>query len=143
MAMQLFIGGACAGKRDAVAARFPTANGWRLDAAKPFSDSQQTLIADKPLVITGVLEWLGASLEREDNDTLRQQWQSDMAALCQRAEELNAPLIIIANEVGRGIVPMQPEQRRLRDLNGWFVQDATAQAEQVWYVRHGLVMAVK
>ena len=141
--MQLFIGGACAGKRDAVAARFTTANGWRLDTDKPFSDSQKTLIADTPLVITGVLEWLSVALERDDNDALRQQWQSDMAALCQRAEELNAPLIIIANEVGRGIVPMQPEQRRLRDLNGWFIQDSTAQAEQVWYVRHGLVMAVK
>jgi len=141
--MQLFIGGACAGKRDAVAARFPTANEWRLDAAKPFSDSQQELVADTPLVINGVLEWLGASLEHDDNDALRQQWQSDIAALCQRAEALNAPLIIIANEVGRGIVPMQPEQRRLRDLNGWFVQDATAQAEQVWYVRHGLVMPLK
>ncbi|MFJ5537416.1 bifunctional adenosylcobinamide kinase/adenosylcobinamide-phosphate guanylyltransferase [Vreelandella titanicae] len=141
--MQLFIGGACAGKRDAVAERFLKANWWRLDAAKPFSDSQQALVADTPLVLTGVLEWLGAALERDDNDALRQQWQSDMAALCQRAEELNAPLIIIANEVGRGIVPMQPEQRRLRDLNGWFIQDSTAQAEQVWYVRHGLVMAVK
>ncbi len=141
--MQLFIGGACAGKRDAVAARFPAANGWRLDTAKPFSDSQQALVADTPLVITGVLEWLGAALERDDTDALRQQWQSDMAALCQRAEELEAPLIIIASEVGRGIVPMQPEERRLRDLNGWFTQDATAQAEQVWYVRHGLVMALK
>jgi adenosylcobinamide kinase / adenosylcobinamide-phosphate guanylyltransferase len=141
--MQLFIGGACAGKRDAVAARFPTANEWRLDAAKPFSDSQQALVADTPLVINGVLEWLGASLEHDDNDALRQQWQSDIAALCQRAEALNAPLIIIANEVGCGIVPMQPEQRRLRDLNGWFTQDATAQAEQVWYVRHGLVMPLK
>lgn len=141
--MQLFIGGACAGKRDAVAARFPAANGWRLDTAKPFIDSQQALVADTPLVITGVLEWLGGALERDDTDALRQQWQSDMAALCQHAEALNAPLIIIASEVGRGIVPMQPEQRRLRDLNGWFTQDATAQAEQVWYVRHGLVMALK
>ncbi|CEP35719.1 MULTISPECIES: bifunctional adenosylcobinamide kinase/adenosylcobinamide-phosphate guanylyltransferase [unclassified Halomonas] len=141
--MQLFIGGACAGKRDVVAARFLKANWWQLDAAKPFSDSQQALVADTPLVLTGVLEWLGAALERDDNDALRQQWQSDMAALCQHADELNAPLIIIANEVGRGIVPMQPEQRRLRDLNGWFVQDATTQAEHVWYVRHGLVMAVK
>lgn len=141
--MQLFIGGACAGKRDAVAARFPTASVWRLDAAKSFIDSEKALVVDTPLVITGVLEWLGGALERDDTEALRQQWQSDMAALCRRAEELNAPLIIIANEVGRGIVPMQPEQRRLRDLNGWFVQDATAQAEQVWYVRHGLVMGIK
>ncbi|MBR2514937.1 MAG: bifunctional adenosylcobinamide kinase/adenosylcobinamide-phosphate guanylyltransferase [Halomonas sp.] len=149
--MQLFVGGACAGKRDVVAARFPYAIGWRLAATHPFSDCQQALVANTPLVITGVLEWLHAVLESAENrteegannDTLRQQWQGDMTALCQRAEELNAPLIIIATEVGRGIVPMQPEQRRLRDLNGWFVQDATAQAEQVWYVRHGLVMAIK
>lgn len=143
MAMQLFIGGACAGKRDAVAARFPAAHWWRLKAAKPFSDSQQALVANTPLVITGVLGWLGAALECDDNDALRQQWQGDMAMLCQRADELNASLFIIVSEVGRGIVPMQPEQRRLRDLNGWFTQDATAQAEQVWYVRHGLVMAIK
>lgn len=38
---------------------------------------------------------------------------------------------------------MQREQRRLRDLNGWFAQDATAQAEQVWDVRRGLVMGIK
>ncbi|MEH6642785.1 bifunctional adenosylcobinamide kinase/adenosylcobinamide-phosphate guanylyltransferase [Vreelandella glaciei] len=141
--MQLFIGGACAGKRDAVATRFPAAQWWRLDTAQPFSDSQQALVANTSLIITGVLEWLGAGLQRDDNDALRQQWQRDMAALCQRADELNAALIMIASEVGRGIVPMEPGQRRLRDLNGWFTQDATAQAEQVWYVRHGLVMAVK
>ncbi|NVF16147.1 bifunctional adenosylcobinamide kinase/adenosylcobinamide-phosphate guanylyltransferase [Vreelandella maris] len=141
--MQLFIGGACAGKRDAVIARFPEAQWWRLDAAQPFIDSQQALVANTPLIITGVLEWLGAALERDDNDALRQQWQRDMIQLCQRADELNAALIIIATDVGRGVVPMEPEQRRLRDLNGWFTQDATAQAEEVWYVRHGLVMALK
>lgn len=143
MAMQLFIGGACAGKRDAVTSRFPSASWHRLEAEQPLIDSQQALAANTPLVIIGVLEWLGALLERDDNDGLRQQWRSDMATLCQRAEALNAALIIIASEVGRGIVPMQPEQRRLRDLNGWFTQDATTQASQVWYVRHGLVMALK
>ncbi|TVP50273.1 MAG: adenosylcobinamide kinase [Halomonas sp.] len=141
--MQLFIGGACAGKRDAVALRFPAAQWRRLAGDVPFSDSHQALIANTPLVVTGVLEWLSANLASPDSEALRQQWQSDMATLCQRADQLNAPLIIIATEVGRGIVPMQPEQRRLRDLNGWFVQDATVQAAQVWYVRHGLVMAIK
>lgn len=141
--MQLFIGGACAGKRDAVAARFPAASWHRLDPTQPFINSQQAMVADTPLVITGVLDWLGAALERDDNDALRQRWQGDMAMLCQRADELNASLLIIVSEVGRGIVPMQPEQRRLRDLNGWFAQDATAQADRVWYVRHGLVIAIK
>lgn len=141
--MQLFIGGACAGKRDVVAARFPTAQWRRLAVDAPFADSDQALVANTPLVVTGVLEWLSANLASPDCEALRQRWQGDMARLCQRADQLNALLIIIATEVGRGIVPMQPEQRRLRDLKGWFTQDAAAQAEQVWYVRHGLVMSIK
>ncbi|MDR5899710.1 bifunctional adenosylcobinamide kinase/adenosylcobinamide-phosphate guanylyltransferase [Halomonas vilamensis] len=141
--MQLFIGGACAGKRDAVTARFPKAHWWRLDAAQPLSDCQQALKGERPLVITGVLEWLEAALEGTENDGLRQQWQGELAKLCQRADKLNAPLIVITTEVGRGIVPMQPEQRRLRDVNGWFNQDAAAHAEQAWYVRHGLVQLLK
>ncbi|QNI03335.1 bifunctional adenosylcobinamide kinase/adenosylcobinamide-phosphate guanylyltransferase [Halomonas sp. SH5A2] len=141
--MQLFIGGACAGKRDAVTARFPDAVWCRLAPGQRLAECQQALVADTPLVITGVLEWLDAALAKAENDALRQQWQGDMTRLCQRADELKVPLIIIANEAGRGIVPMQPEQRRLRDLNGWFTQDATAQAEQVWYVRHGLVQLIK
>lgn len=141
--MQLFIGGACAGKRDAVAARFPGAVWHRLAPGQPFSDSEQALVANTPLVITGVLDWLEAALAIAQNDALRQQWLSDMTQLCLRANELNAALIIIATDIGRGIVPMQPEQRRLRDVNGWFTQDMTAHAERVWYVRHGLVMALK
>lgn len=141
--MQLFIGGACAGKRDAVADRFPGAVWHRLTPSLRLAECQQALVADTPLVITGVFEWLEAALANAENDSLRKQWQGDMTQLSQRADELNAALIIIATEVGRGIVPMQPEQRRLRDLNGWFSQDATVQADQVWYVRHGLVMAVK
>ncbi|MCW4153136.1 bifunctional adenosylcobinamide kinase/adenosylcobinamide-phosphate guanylyltransferase [Vreelandella janggokensis] len=141
--MQLFIGGACAGKHDAVTARFPDAVWHRLAPGKRLEECQQALVADTPLVITGVLEWLEAALANAENDALRQQWQGDMTRLCQRAGELKAPLIIIANDVGRGIVPMQPKQRRLRDLNGWFTQDATAQADKVWYVRHGLVQLIK
>lgn len=141
--MQLFIGGACAGKRDAVAARFPGAVWHRLTPGQRLCECQQALVADTPLVITGVFEWLEAALANAENDPLRQQWQGDITQLSQRADELNTALIIITTEVGRGIVPMQPDQRRLRDLNGWFSQDAAVQAEQVWYVRHGLVMAVK
>lgn len=141
--MQLFIGGSCAGKRDAVATRFPSATWWRLDAAQTLGDSQHALEVDTPLVIHGVLDWLNDISDGSDNDGLRQQWQEAMTLLCQLADAQNAPLIIIATEVGRGIVPMQPAQRRLRDLNGWFAQDAAAQADKVWYVRHGLVMAIK
>lgn len=141
--MQLFIGGACAGKRAAVTARFPTACWYRLEGAQALCNSQHSLIAHTPLVITGVLDWLAGVSVEADGNALRQQWRSDLERLCQRASVLNATLIIIANDVGRGIVPIQPAQRRLRDINGWFTQDVAAQAKQVWYVRHGLVKPLK
>ncbi len=50
-----------------------------------------------------------------------------------------ATITLILEEMGRGIVPMSPRQRRLRDLNGWLAQDAAARAEAVYYVWHGLV----
>lgn len=141
--MQLFIGGACAGKREVVATRFPEAYWHRLEASQSLSRCQQALSSDTPLVITGLIDWLASVTTKPDSDTLRQQWREELAQLCERADTLNAGLIIIASEVGRGIVPMQPEQRRLRDINGWFIQDATARADHVWYVRHGLVMELK
>ena len=106
--MQLFIGGACAGKRDAVTARFPDAVWHRLAPGKRLEECQQALVADTPLVITGVLEWLEAALANAENDALRQQWQGDMTRLCQRAGELKAPLIIIPMTLAGVLCPCNP-----------------------------------
>ena len=91
-----------------------------------------------------MFDWLAVSVDQlQGDDEARRQWQDDLKRLRHAAQTNDAALVMIVNEIGRGIVPMEREARRLRDLNGWFSQDAAAQAEQVWYVRHGLVMAIK
>lgn len=138
--MQLFIGGARAGKKDAVKARFQHAAWWTLAPGQRLADCHSILVPDTPLVINGVLNWMARHGAREADDTcLRAQWREDIDSLCQAARACNATLVLIMNEVGRGLVPMAREDRRLRDLNGWFSQDAAKRAERVWYVRHGLV----
>ncbi|WP_252109396.1 MULTISPECIES: bifunctional adenosylcobinamide kinase/adenosylcobinamide-phosphate guanylyltransferase [unclassified Halomonas] len=138
--MQLFIGGARAGKRDAVKTRFQNAAWWTLAPGQRLADCHSILIPDTPLVINGVLDWVARDGAREtDSDRLRAQWREDLAALCRAARACNATIVLIMSEVGRGLVPMAREERRLRDLNGWFSQDAAQHAERVWYVRHGLV----
>ncbi|WP_317986361.1 bifunctional adenosylcobinamide kinase/adenosylcobinamide-phosphate guanylyltransferase [Vreelandella aquamarina] len=101
------------------------------------------MLPDTPLVIHGVLDWLTASMGADEgSDSWRSRWRDDLQELLCGANSQQVTLIIILNEVGRGIVPMDRDQRRLRDLNGWFSQDMAECADQVWYVRHGLVQAL-
>lgn len=141
--MQLFIGGACAGKRDVVRARFSDAVWWQLVPGQRLRECISHLLPNTPLVLHDVFEWLTAVVDADmSSDECRAQWRDDMAALQCAAERHNVVLVIIVSDISRGVVPIEREQRRLRDLNGWFSQDAAARAEQVWYVRHGLVKAL-
>jgi adenosylcobinamide kinase/adenosylcobinamide-phosphate guanylyltransferase len=136
--MQLFIGGARAGKRDLVAARFPDAAWHRLDEAG-LEGWMARRIPHVPLVLTGWTGWLAHSLAAEpDDDRLRTGLAAALEALVEAERGSDAEVVLILPEMGRGIVPMDPADRRLRDLAGWLAQDAAARAEAVWYVRHGL-----
>ena len=141
--MQLFIGGACAGKRDAVMARFPEASWFRLAPGRPLADWRDQESPGPVRVVTGWLGWLEAALAHEpDDDALRQQLAAELDRLGEAERRRGEETVLILPEVGRGIVPMAAGDRRLRDLAGWLAQDAAARASRVWYVRHGLVMAL-
>ncbi len=84
--MQLFIGGACAGKRDLVAARFPDAVWHRLDPDAPES-WRDALVPGAPLVLTGWASWLEGALEDDsDDDRLR----ARLAAMLETLVEVEA-----------------------------------------------------
>ncbi|AMD02199.1 bifunctional adenosylcobinamide kinase/adenosylcobinamide-phosphate guanylyltransferase [Halomonas chromatireducens] len=148
--MQLFIGGACAGKRAAVVRHFPTAAWYRLDPQAGLSDWREApepgglLEPGGVLVVTGWLAWLEAALVREpDDDRLRHELAAALAVILEAERDLGLPMILGLVEIGRGIVPMGHRDRRLRDLAGWLAQDAASLAERVWYVRHGLVQPLR
>ncbi|MDT8895954.1 bifunctional adenosylcobinamide kinase/adenosylcobinamide-phosphate guanylyltransferase [Halomonas sp. I1] len=136
--MQLFIGGACAGKRDLVAARFPDAAWSRVDEAG-LEGWGHALRPGTVRVLTGWAGWLKKALADEpDDDRLRARLVAALDTLRNAEREARGEVVLILPEMGRGIVPMDAADRRLRDLAGWLAQDAAARAESVWYVRHGL-----
>ncbi|WP_163559586.1 bifunctional adenosylcobinamide kinase/adenosylcobinamide-phosphate guanylyltransferase [Halomonas sp. NO4] len=142
--MQLFIGGAGAGKHAAVSERFPTARWHRLTPGDALDAWNESLADGMILVVTGWTAWLEAALAVErDDDRLRGRLVAALETLAVVESEAGSPVVLILPEMGRGIVPMEPELRRLRDLVGWLAQDAAARAEAVWYVRHGLIKALK
>jgi len=59
------------------------------------------------------------------------------------ATGLTASLVLVANEVGLGIVPESPLGRRFRDLAGWTNQQLAATCDQVIFVAAGLPMRLK
>ncbi|WP_442487097.1 bifunctional adenosylcobinamide kinase/adenosylcobinamide-phosphate guanylyltransferase [Halomonas litopenaei] len=149
--MHVFIGGTASGKRQRVAERYPEAR-WR-DAGEMMSRVPGAGAGPRPdpasgdgdtLVISGWLAWLEAELAADleagsasaDDDRLGQRWRQAFAGWASSP----ARRVLVLDEVGRGIVPVDPAQRRLRDLMGWLSQDAVRLASQVHYVRHGLTM---
>ena len=149
--MHVFIGGTASGKRQRVAERYPEAR-WR-DADEmmrrvPGAGAGPAIDDGDTLVISGWLAWLEAELENElenqrenesasaDDDRLGQRWREVFAGWASSPGRR----VLVLDEVGRGIVPVDPAQRRLRDLMGWLSQDAVRLASQVHYVRHGLTM---
>lgn len=64
-------------------------------------------------------------------------------ALTLLVEQTRVPLVLIANEVGMGIVPDNPLARRFRDEAGWLNQEVAAAAKEVVMVVAGLPMRLK
>ena len=54
-----------------------------------------------------------------------------------------APVVMVANEVGSGIVPEHPLGRRFRDLQGTLNQRLAARADRVVLMVAGLPLALK
>jgi adenosylcobinamide kinase/adenosylcobinamide-phosphate guanylyltransferase len=57
--------------------------------------------------------------------------------------QLSGALIMVADEVGMGIVPEYPDARVFRDLNGRFNQMLAAASNQVYFVVAGIARRLK
>jgi adenosylcobinamide kinase / adenosylcobinamide-phosphate guanylyltransferase len=69
--------------------------------------------------------------------------EEETARLEMALDAANGPVVLVANEVGSGIVPSYPLGRRFRDLQGVLNQRIAARAERVILMVAGLPLALK
>jgi adenosylcobinamide kinase / adenosylcobinamide-phosphate guanylyltransferase len=69
--------------------------------------------------------------------------EQEIDRLAQALAEAAAPVVLVANEVGSGIVPDNALARRFRDLQGGLNQRIAAQADRVVLLVAGLPLSLK
>jgi adenosylcobinamide kinase/adenosylcobinamide-phosphate guanylyltransferase len=63
--------------------------------------------------------------------------------LLQAMRATKARVVIVTNELGLGLVPMDASARTFRDLAGWMNQQFAAEADEVHFVVAGQAMRIK
>lgn len=92
---------------------------------------------DRPVLVDCLTLWL-SNLMLADAAI-----DAEVARLEQVLERARAPVVLVANEVGSGIVPDNALARRFRDLQGQLNQRLAARADRVVLVVAGLPLFVK
>ncbi|HUC48484.1 MAG TPA: bifunctional adenosylcobinamide kinase/adenosylcobinamide-phosphate guanylyltransferase [Xanthobacteraceae bacterium] len=91
----------------------------------------------RPVLVDCLTLWL-SNLVLADADL-----EAETTLLEQAVAAATAPVVLVANEVGSGIVPEYPLGRRFRDLQGILNQRIAARADRVVLVVAGIPLAVK
>lgn len=92
------------------------------------------------IVIDCLTLWLSNLLGRGLADSRISELVSD---LLQRIRATTARVVVVTNELGLGLVPMDASSRRFRDLAGQANQQVAAEADAVYLVMSGLPVRIK
>jgi adenosylcobinamide kinase / adenosylcobinamide-phosphate guanylyltransferase len=92
---------------------------------------------DGPVLVDCLTLWLSNLMLAEANV------EEETAQLEETLAATKGPLVLVANEVGSGIVPGYPLGRRFRDMQGILNQRIAARAERVILMVAGLPLALK
>lgn len=114
--------------------------GWRL-VEEPLALAQALqahAAADRCLLVDCLTLWLNNLLaQSEDRLLLEKQ------TLLETLPALPGSIILVSNEVGQGIVPVNPLARRFRDEAGWLHQALAQCCERVTLTVAGLPLSLK
>lgn len=110
---------------------------WRtIEAPRDLAAALSTS-ANRPVLVDCLTLWL-SNIMLADADV-----ENEMHRLEAVLAAMASPVVLVANEVGFGIVPEHPLGRRFRDLQGLLNQRIAARADRVVLLVAGLPLALK
>jgi adenosylcobinamide kinase/adenosylcobinamide-phosphate guanylyltransferase len=146
MEVLLVVGGAYAGKRKIVKERVDDVGKSLWISAygnEHWTAYDMKWSRDRPLVLEGWEKWiLEECNEGQKMSKIRQTCTDLITTLYHEEQKCGCPIVLIMLEMGRGIVPLESQQRKQRDVAGWVLQDAAKLADEVLYVWNGLAKRI-
>ncbi|GIQ67737.1 adenosylcobinamide kinase [Xylanibacillus composti] len=156
--MLLISGGAYAGKRRYLRSRESNLHWHSAYEGMRLAEWQQAWHsasdAAAVLVLEGWEQWIADELQqgkspavvrKEYGELLQRLKQLEASELGEAAADMSSGhrVVLLMLEIGRGIVPVLPLERALRDAAGWLQQDAAASCGEAVYIWHGLAKVMK
>lgn len=113
-------------------------NGWQtIEAPRDLLGALRDSDGGAPRLVDCLTLWL-TNLMLADED-----WQSATAALAEALRYQTAPVILVTNEVGAGIVPENALARAFRDAAGQVNQRIAGACDELWLCVAGHPLKVK
>lgn len=94
---------------------------------------------DQCLLVDCLTLWLSNCLYELGED----HWQKQRSDLLATLPELQADILLIGNELGSGLIPLGPENRRFVDENGFLHQSLATLCDRVILTAAGLPLVLK
>jgi adenosylcobinamide kinase / adenosylcobinamide-phosphate guanylyltransferase len=112
---------------------------WRtVEAPLLLADSVAAAVEpDRPVLVDCLTLWLSNLM------LVEARLDAEFATLRAVLRDATEPVVLVANEVGLGLVPDTPLGRQFRDAAGWLNQDIAAIADRVVFVAAGLPLVLK
>lgn len=132
--MRVFVGGAINGKRAYVKQLVMDRDVQWIECAEVDSLPE---VGSKTIVLAGLESFVGNHLNRPEEDVI----EEIMSKLNTYREQ--SDVLVIVTENGRGIVPIVPETRELRDRCGRLSQQIFKEATEVTRIWYGLPETLK
>ena len=127
----------------------PTGVGPAVTAALEAEEADVVLVDCLTLLVTNcILQPLPDSpseeeLDRLDQATAQERVTAELDSLIETFQAGDTPWIVVANEVGLGLVPPYHLGRLFRDLQGWANQRMASAADHAYFMVAGLPLDLK
>lgn len=142
--MHFITGGAFNGKRAWVKENYGLCGTW----FSAYNDDQlktdMIQLESNLLVFEGIEIWLQELTKTYDTYKSRETWNTILNHwLSWEKAASKRVLVVIGNDITKGIVPLEKENRLWRDVTGWAYQDLAAKADRVDIIWYGLNQTIK